>query len=206
MHNNGMAPEARALAARMIRVFEKSERVVTVSGSCAAMIREYYPTLFHDDPAMRERAEGFAARVFEFSEFLSTVLKVDLRPLGVRWPGRVTYHYPCHLRGLGMTPNSIERVLGQVGGLEVARLNNAEQCCGFGGTFSTGFPQISGAIVRDKVEDIRATGAGTVVSSEPGCTMNISGACRRAGCAVEFKSLAEIIAEGMGLMERGGGT
>lgn len=202
MHNNGMSGEARGLAARMIRVFGASERVVTVSGSCAAMIREYYPSLFEDNRALQAQAAALAAKTFEFAEFLVSVLKADLRSLGVRWPGRVTYHYSCHLRGLGLTDEA-ERLLRQTEGLEYVPLATQEQCCGFGGTFATKYPQISGSMVRDKVAEIRATGAGTVVSSEPGCTMNIAGACRRAGCAAEFKSLPEIIAEGLGLLDRG---
>ncbi len=203
MHNNGYAREARALAARMIRVFGASERVVTPSGSCAAMIRDYYPGLFPDDAAMREQAGALAARTFEFAEFLVKELRVDLRSLnpGPAWTGRATYHYSCHLRGLGVTDEA-EQLLRQVDGLEYAPIVNAEQCCGFGGTFATKYAQISAAMARDKVAGIRATGAGTVVSSEPGCTMNIAGACRREGCRVAFKSLPEIIAEGLGLLER----
>lgn len=199
MHNNGIAAEARALAARMIRVFEGSEHIVTPSGSCAAMIRDYYPGLFADDPAMRFRAESFVSRTFEFSEFLLKVLKADLRSLGARWEGQATYHYSCHLRGIGITDEAV-RLLRQIEGVEFVPLSMPEQCCGFGGTFASKYPQISGAMVRDKVAQIRATGAGTCISSEPGCTMNIAGACRRERCEVTFKSLPEIIAESLGLM------
>ena len=201
MYNNGFSDEARALAARMIGVFAHSEAVVTLSGSCAAMIRDYYPSLFTHDARMQREAKAFAAKTFEFSEFLVNVLKVDLRSLGVRWEGRATYHYSCHLRGLGVT-NEAERLLRQIEGVEYVPLTSQEQCCGFGGTFATKYPQISGAMVRDKVEEIRASRAPTVVSSEPGCTMNIAGACRRHNCCVAMKSLAEIIAEGLGLLDR----
>jgi L-lactate dehydrogenase complex protein LldE len=203
MFNNGFSGVARALAARMIRVFEPSEPVVTVSGSCAAMIREYYPGLFDDDPGMRTKAEALAARTFEFAEFLVKVLRVDLAAMRVRWPpnaGHVTYHYSCHLRGLGLTDEAV-RLLRQIEGLEFVPLEGAEQCCGFGGTFATKYPEISGAMVRDKVAAIRGSGAATVVSSEPGCTMNMSGACRREGCAAAFKSLPEVLAEALGLMD-----
>lgn len=200
MHNNGFASEARALAARMIRVFEASEYVVTPSGSCAAMIRDYYASLFAGDPQMTATAQAFAGKTFEFAEFLVKVLNVDLSAMGVRWDGRATYHYSCHLRGIGVT-NETPRLLNQIQGLQLTPLENAEQCCGFGGTFATKYDQISAAMARDKVACIRASGASTVVSSEPGCTMNIAGACRRAGHTVAFKSLAEIIAEGMGLLD-----
>lgn len=201
MYNNGFSDEARTLAARMIRVFAPSEAVVTASGSCAAMIREYYPSLFAHDPAMAREAHAFAHKTYEFSEFLVKVLKADLRPLGIRWNGRATYHYSCHLRGLGITDEAVQ-LLRQIEGVDYAPLENAEQCCGFGGTFATKYPEISGAMVKDKVSSIRATRASTIVSSEPGCTMNIAGACRRYGLGIAFKSLPEIIAEGLGLMER----
>jgi L-lactate dehydrogenase complex protein LldE len=200
MHNNGFAKEARALAARMIDVFAGSEHIVTPSGSCAAMIRDYYPGLFEGDPRRQDQARALALKTFEFAEFLVKVLKVDLRSLGVRWHGRATYHYSCHLRGLGLTDEA-ERLLRQIEGLELAHLQNPEQCCGFGGTFAAKYSDISGAMVRDKVADIKGTGAGTVVCSEAGCSMNIAGACRRLGCDAVFTSLPEIIAEGLGLLE-----
>ena len=154
---------------------------------------------------MREAARLMAAKTFEFAEFLTKVLRVDLHAAGVRWPGKATYHYSCHLRGIGMT-DEVPQLLRQIDGLEYAALSNPEQCCGFGGTFAMNYAQISGAMVRDKVADIRGTSAPIVVSSEPGCTMNIAGACRREGCAVMFKSLPEIIAEGMGLLPRESGA
>ncbi len=205
MHNNGYAPEARALAERMMRVFAASEHIVTPSGSCAAMVRDIYPHVFDDDPVLRRSAEALAGRTHEFAEFLIRVLKVDLRALGVRWKGTATYHYSCHLRGLGITDEAV-RLLRQIEGLDFVPLTNAEQCCGFGGTFASKYPDISGAMVRDKCAAIRESGAGTVVSSEPGCTMNIAGACRRAGQSVAFRSLPEMVAEGLGLLESAQGS
>ncbi|HLO40341.1 MAG TPA: (Fe-S)-binding protein [Phycisphaerales bacterium] len=203
MFNNGFHDDARVLARRMIGVFEHSERVVTVSGSCASMIREYYPGLFAGDEEMRGRAARLAGKTFEFGEFLVRELNVDLAALGARSRGRTTYHYSCHLRGLGVTDEAV-RLIGQIGGVEFAPLGGAEQCCGFGGTFATKYPAISGKMARDKAEAIRATCAARIVSSEPGCTMNLAGACRRYGIETEFTSLAELIAESLGLMEGGG--
>jgi L-lactate dehydrogenase complex protein LldE len=201
MYNNGHHADARALAARMVRVFAGSERVVTPSGSCAAMIREYYPGLFADDPRGLAAAKALATKTYEFSEFLIKVLNVDLERLGVRWEGLATYHYSCHLRGLHLTDET-PRLLAQIAALDYVPLDKAEQCCGFGGTFAAKYPQISGSMVRDKVACIKAAGVPTVISSEPGCTMNIAGACRRESIAASFKSLPEIIAEGLGLLPR----
>jgi L-lactate dehydrogenase complex protein LldE len=199
MFNNGFREDARALARRMVRVFRESEIVVTPSGSCAAMIRDYYPELLAQDGELAHDAREMAAKTFEFAEFLVKVLKADLRSLGVKWQGAATYHYSCHLRGLHITDEA-ERLLRQIEGLEFRPLEKAEQCCGFGGTFASKYPQISGAMVKDKVECIRATGAPTLVCSESGCGMNIEGACRREGVPVGLKSLPEIIAEGLGLL------
>ena len=199
-HHDG-AGGARELAKRMIEVFEPYKTVVTPSGSCAAMIRDYYAQeLFADDPAWRDRAEAFAKKTREFVEFLVHDLKVDLKQYDVRWPGQVTYHYSCHLRGIGVTDEAV-RVMRQIADLEHTPLPKAEQCCGFGGTFAMKYPQISGSMVRDKVQCIASTKASTVVSNDAGCTMNLAGTCRREKLDVNFKSLAEIIAEGMGLME-----
>jgi len=203
MFNNGEHDEARALAKRMIAVFEDSERVVTPSGSCAAMIREHYTELFHDDPDWHDRAKALAGKTYEFIEFLINELKVDLAEYNTHWPGKVTYHYSCHLRGIGVTDEAV-RVMKQIDGLEYVPARKADQCCGFGGTFAMKYPQISGTIVRDKVDCIQETGAPVCVSNDAGCTMNIAGACNRAQNDIQFKTLAEIIAEGMGLMEREG--
>ena len=201
MFNNGFHTDARALAERMIRVFEHSDYVVTPSGSCAAMIRDNYPELFHHDHAWELDAAKFAGKTYEFVEFLVKVLKVDLAKLNAQWDGRVTYHYSCHLRGLGIKDEAIQ-VMKQIKGVDFVPLEKAEQCCGFGGTFAVKFPEISGTMVRDKVECIAKAQAQTVISNDAGCTMNLSGSCRREGKAVAFKSLAEVIAESLGLMER----
>ena len=200
LFNNGFEDDARELAKRMASTFEHSECVVTPSGSCAAMIRDYYIDLLGSDPAYRDSVQGLVNKTYEFVEFLVKVLKVDLGQLQVRWPGKVTCHYSCHLRGIGVTDETT-LLLQQIEGIEYIPMDNVDQCCGFGGTFAMKYPQISGAMVRDKVECISATGADTVISNDAGCTMNISGACRRQGAAARFKSLAEVIAEGLGLIE-----
>ena len=199
MWNNGYHDEARALAEKMADVFEDYDVVVTPSGSCAAMIRDYYEEAWEHDPKTQARVKALADKTYEFIEFLVNVDKTDLQQFGVKWDGKVTYHYSCHLRGIGVTDEAV-RVMNMIDGLEYKPLEKADQCCGFGGTFAMKYPQISGAMVRDKVGCIKATGAETVVSNDSGCTMNISGSCRREQVPVNFKSLAEIIAEGMGLM------
>jgi len=203
MWNNGFTPEARVLARKMITVFEEAQYVVTPSGSCAAMVREHYEQAFEHDAVWRDRARRLAAKTYEFVEFLDRVLKVDLTELGVRWEGKAAYHYSCHLRALGIKADDPQRLMRQVEGLDVMPLDKQEQCCGFGGTFAMKYPDISGAMVNDKVSCIQAADCDAVISNDAGCTMNIAGACRRAGEAKRFITLAEVIAEGMGLMDKG---
>jgi len=204
MFNSGFSKDAADLARRMVDVFGHADYVITPSGSCCAMIHEYYPQLLRDDPAYGDRVQPFVDRTHEFIAFLVNVMKVDLRALGCRWEGAATYHYSCHLRGLGMGPTAVPRLLDQIAGLEYTALNKAEQCCGFGGTFAVKYPAISGSLVRDKVGCIAATDAPTVICNDGGCALNIQGSAHREQVDVKFKHLAEIIAEGLGLLPREG--
>lgn len=201
MFNNGLEEQARDLARRMIEVFSPYSHVVTPSGSCCAMVREYYPSLFAAGSAERTAADSLAGRTYEFAEYLTRVLRVDFDALRLRWTGRVTYHWSCHLRGLHMPPDTVEGIMRLIEGCEYAPLEKIEQCCGFGGTFAMKFADVSGAMVHDKVDCIGRTGAAWLVSNDAGCTMNIAGACRRRGVAVESISLAEILAEALDLMK-----
>ena len=201
MWNAGYRDKTKKLAKRMIEVFEQSECVVTPSGSCCAMVREYYPEIFKGDPKWEAPAGRLVAKTCEVVEFLVKVLKVDVKELGVKWSGKATYHYSCHLRGIGIT-DEVVTLLQQIEGLEYVQLEQMDQCCGFGGLFAVKYPPISGAMVREKVACIAATGAPTVIVNDAGCTMNIEGACRRQNVNVKFVSLAEVIAEGLGLMEK----
>jgi L-lactate dehydrogenase complex protein LldE len=201
MFNTGYHPEARDLAKRMIDVFDGEEYVVTPSGSCCAMVHDYYMELLKDEPDWHERARRFVGSCYEFIQFLVQVEQIDLRQLNCHWPARATYHYSCHLRGIGMTDEAVQ-LLRQIDGLEYLPLNKTEQCCGFGGTFAVKYPEISGAMLEDKIACITDTGADVVVCNDGGCSMNISGGCHRHGVNVRFKHLAEIIAEGLGLMPR----
>ena len=200
MFNSGYPDHARDLAKRMIEVFEDSEIVVTPSGSCCAMVHDYYMQLLGDDPAWADRARAFIDKTYEFVDFLLRVAKVDLAELGCKWPGKVTYHYSCHLRGIGMTDEAT-RLLDQIEGVEYTALRKRDQCCGFGGTFAVKYPEMSGALVKDKVACIAEADVPTVVCNDGGCAMNISGSCHREKVDVELKHIAELIAEGLGVLD-----
>ncbi len=194
--NNGYTDETRPLARRMIRIFKNSQYVVTPSGSCCAMIREHYPLLFKDTPEESE-ALAFVAKTYEFVEFLTKILKVDVSPLALPQPTPITYHFTCHSRGLGLSGGPTDpsiNLVKKLGNATFIPLEKAEQCCGFGGTFSVKYPDISGAIVRDKIDQGNATAATTMIVNDAGCAMNIGGACHRYQATFKPAHIAELLA------------
>jgi L-lactate dehydrogenase complex protein LldE len=188
--NSGYHTEARDLARHLIAAFDSGRTVVVPSGSCAAMVKLEYPELFHGDPHWGPRAKELAQRTHELSDFLVNVLKVE--DVGARFEGRVTYHVACHLRGLGLLTEP-ERLLRRVRGLELVPLERADECCGFGGSFSVRYPGISGAMVQDKAGFIEKAGVDAVVATDAGCLMNIAGCLRRRGSKVRTLHLAEVL-------------
>lgn len=189
-YNSGFSDLARRQAQHTIETFAGSDLVVAPSGSCAAMVKVEYRELFAGDPAWSERAADLAARTFEFADFLVNQLKVV--DVGARYEGTVTYHYACHLRGLGMT-DEVERLIAQVEGATLIPLPRHDQCCGFGGSFAVRYPHISTAMVDDKSRCIVETSARAIVSTDAGCLMNIGGRLRRLGQPVEVMHLAELL-------------
>lgn len=189
-YNSGFLAGARDLAKHTIEAFAEERPVVTPSGSCAAMIRIEFPHLFHDDAEWGPRAAALASRTFELSDFLVNQLHVT--SVGARFEGKVAYHYACHLRGLGLK-NEAETLIRNVTGVEYVPLVKQDQCCGFGGSFAVRYPQISGAMVADKVSCIEQTHADLLVSTDTGCLMNIGGALHRQQKAVRTLHLAELL-------------
>src|SRR5262249_21969843 len=149
-----------------------------------------YPELFHGDRVWQGRAQDLARRTHELSDFLVNVLGVE--DVGARFEGKVTYHMACHLRGLRVLTEP-ERLLRKVKGLEYVPLERADECCGFGGSFSVRYPAISGAMVQDKAAFIEQTGADAVVATDAGCLMNIAGCLHRRGSRVRALHLAEVL-------------
>jgi L-lactate dehydrogenase complex protein LldE len=196
--NNGFHPESAKLAKRFIEIFEPYEYIVSPSGSCCAMVREQYEYLLKDDAKWAPRMHKVTHRTFEFVEFLDKVLKVDLSSLKLPSQESITYHYTCHLRGIGVKDEGV-RLLQQMGNVDFRAMEKTDQCCGFGGTFAIKYPAISGAIVEDKVQCIADTKAKTLICNDAGCTMNISGMCHRQGIDVRTRHIVELMAEALGL-------
>lgn len=190
--NTGYREEARRVARHFLSVFRDAEYVVVPSGSCTSMITRHYEELFRKDPEALEQTRRLAPRVWEFSRFLLEVAGVE--DVGARLPAVVTYHDSCHaLRELGIGEGP-RRLLAKVRGLELREMPASQECCGFGGTFSVKFPEISASMVRTKVEAIHQTGAQYVVSVDASCLMQIQGALNRAGSPVRTLHLAEVLA------------
>jgi L-lactate dehydrogenase complex protein LldE len=191
--NTGYRADARRLARRFIEIFEDggADYVVSPSGSCTAMAHHFHE-LFADDELWRRRAEALAARTYEFGAFLVNVLKAE--DVGASFNGRVTWHDACHgLRDLGVREEP-RRLIRGVRGAEFVELPNADACCGFGGTFSVKYPEISVAILDHKIDAIEKAGVRAVVSGDASCLMQIGGRLTRNGSAVRAMHLAELLA------------
>ena len=189
-YNSGFSDLARAQAQHTIGAFAGERTVVVPSGSCAAMVKVEYPHLFEEGSEWHARAVELANRTFELSDFL--VNRLGITDVGAKFEGKVTYHYACHLRGLGLQTEA-EKLIRGVEGLTYVQAAHEDQCCGFGGSFSVRYPQISTAMVADKTRCILATGADAVVSTDAGCLMNIGGKLHREGREIRVMHLAELL-------------
>lgn len=176
-YTSGYPDEARAVARRQIDLFPEPWPVVVPSGSCAAMMRHHYPDLFADDPLLSRKAAELAERIFELTEFLVHVVGFAHSDAGA--PCTVALHTSCHARREMGSHETSAALLASLGRVTVAQQARAEECCGFGGTFSLRHPAISAAIVTDKVDSLKASGAERVVSADCGCLFNILGRAER---------------------------
>lgn len=190
--NSGFRKEALDVARQQLAVFPKDIPIVLPSGSCAGMMRKHYPELFEGD-ADEAKADALANRVFELTEFLVHVLKVDLKDEGE--PVKVTWHASCHSQremGIREEPKTLLRQLSNV---DLQELQREKECCGFGGTFSVREPEISAAMVEDKAMDIEQTGADVLLTADCGCMMNITGHLDKKRSTVKGKHIAEFLLE-----------
>jgi L-lactate dehydrogenase complex protein LldE len=191
-YNSGDSHNARVLARQTIIACEGYDYVVAPSGSCAGMLKAHYPELLADDPEWGRRAKAFAARVHELVSFLVDVRKVER--VTARLDATATYHDSCSgLRELGIRAQP-RKLLASVAGLTLNELDEANVCCGFGGTFATKFPDISNAMVGRKADKIAATGARCLLAGDLGCLLNMAGKLNRMGSSVEVRHVAEVLA------------
>ena len=190
--NSGYRREARIAAKRFIQIFETADTIVCPSGSCVTMVRHHYAELFNGDGSWLQRARQVADKTYELTEYLVDILGVD--DIGAQYDGKVTYHDSCHLLRSLRIREQPRRLLRKVAGAEFVELDDSDICCGFGGSFSVKYAEISAAMVEDKVNKIIASGADTVVGCDMGCLMNIQGMLSRRGSDIKVRHIAQILA------------
>ncbi|MCM3125588.1 MULTISPECIES: (Fe-S)-binding protein [Bacillaceae] len=189
-YNSGYVKEAKEAMKSMIDTFIDAEYVVSPSGSCITMFREY-PHVFKGDPVWEPKAKKLAAKSYELTQFIVNVLKIE--DVGASFQGKVTYHTSCHMTRLLGVKKAPMILLSNVKGLEFTELPGKEQCCGFGGTFSVKMAQISEQMVDEKVRHVEETGAEYLIGADAGCLMNIGGRIERQGKPIKVLHIAEIL-------------
>jgi len=208
-YNSGYFDEARLMAMHEMNAFmkfkatvgdrkeyefdPKHDYVVGPSGSCIAMIRNFYPQLLADDERFNQTVKSFGARTYEFTEFIDRVIGVN--KFHGKLNASISFHDSCHgLRELGVKDGP-RKIFKQIEGLKLVELPQNEVCCGFGGTFSVKFPEISVAMADEKLKNFSLTGCDTLVSADMSCLMHLQGRAKRHGTPVRFTHIAEIMAE-----------
>ena len=192
-YNSGDQESAKALALKLLREFKDCDYVVLPSGSCAGMIKVHYPTLFANEPIVLESIKRLSGCTYELTDFLVNVLKIEKIP--GHYSGTLTYHDSCSgLRELGVQAQP-RALLAKMPGVTLTEMQNATTCCGFGGTFSVKFGDISTRMADKKCANITQTGAGAVVAGDLGCLLNIEGRLRRNGdLRTKVLHVAEVLA------------
>jgi L-lactate dehydrogenase complex protein LldE len=195
MHfNTGYSDEAAALVRRFVRVFADEEIIVCPSGSCAGMVRDAYPRVAEQagDDALANEVAALGSRVFELSELL--VDKLEVEDVGAYYPHRVTYHPTCHSLRLLRVGDKPLQLLRAVRGIDLVELEESRECCGFGGTFAVKNPDVSTAMLADKIRHVLDTRAEVCAAADNSCLMHIGGGLARLRTGTRTVHLAEILA------------
>jgi L-lactate dehydrogenase complex protein LldE len=192
--NSGYHAEAIELAQRFLEVFRRSDYIVAPSGSCTSMVKIFYPEIIEED-SLRETLHHITSKIYEFSDFLVNV--VGISDVGARFPHRVTYHDACHLLRELRVRDAPRTLIREVRDIDFVEMENSETCCGFGGTFSVKFPEISTAMAEDKASAIAQSGAEYVVANDSSCLMQIAGYLSRKGIPAKPLHLADLLGENL---------
>ncbi len=202
MHvNTGYQRQAVPLIRQHVEVFEPYDLIVAPSGSCVGSVRHQHGQVARraGDEGLATAAETVAARTYELSELLVDVLGVD--DVGAVFPHRVTYHPTCHSLRLLRVGDKPLRLLRNVAGIDLVELPEADQCCGFGGTFALKNAETSAAMLADKMSNVLATGASVCTAGDASCLMHIGGGLSRLATSTRAVHLAEILASTDGTVE-----
>lgn len=190
--NSGDRHSSAELARQTIAALDGYAYVVAPSGSCIAMLH-HYPELFDAQDPWHARAQALKARAFEITQFLVDVIGLDA--LQSCFKGKVTYHDSCSgLRELGIKSQP-RALLARLEGVELQEMDEAETCCGFGGTFCVKYPDISNRMVSNKSQQVVATGADTLLGGDLGCLLNMAGKLKRDGQSVAIRHIVEVLAD-----------
>lgn len=189
-YNSGFRDRALPLVKRTIEIFERYDAVVAPSGSCTAMIRKEYPHVLEGSPEWGARAQALAAKTYELSEFL--VHQAGWEPRAAAHAPRVTYHDSCHMNRM-LHLRAEPRHLLQAAGCTLVEMVEPDRCCGFGGVFSIRMPEVSNAMTGEKLRRAAVTETDLLVTSDPGCLMQMRGLANGSGVRVEH--LATVLEE-----------
>jgi len=193
--NSGYWKESASLAEKFLTDFQPNMPIVSPSGSCSSFVIHHYHKLLTDKPELLERHAQIKNKIYELSDFLINVLKVE--NLGAKFPHKVTFHDSCSaLREYGIKDEP-RKLLNQVDGLELIEMEESDTCCGFGGTFAVKNKAISTAMVEKKVLNALETGVEYLVSTEASCLMNINGYCNKHKLPLKGVHLSDILASGL---------
>ncbi len=195
--NAGHRPEARQVAMQFLKAFKNAEVIVAPSGSCVAMIRREYPSLFADDPRWRSEAERIASITWEFTEFLVDGLGIDDLNLSLPDTQSFAFHDSCHglrMLNLGQAGRTL---LGNTANASIEPLPESDVCCGFGGLFAVKMAEISGAMLERKIQNIEACPAQTILCGDVSCLTHMNGGLSFQKSTRRVRHIAEVLAEGL---------
>jgi L-lactate dehydrogenase complex protein LldE len=191
--NAGFWEEAKTVASKFIKDFDTPDYIVAPSASCVGFVRNYYNQLF-ENSSQHNLVKNLTERIFEFTEFLTDVLKID--NYGAVLNAKACYHDSCAALRECKIKESPRRLLSKVRGLEIAEMEETEACCGFGGTFAVKFPSISAAMAEQKIGSALKTGASHLISTDLSCLMHLQGIIVKESISLTTMHIADVLASG----------
>ncbi len=191
--NAGFVDESRAVCSKFLKDFDGADYIVAPSASCVGFVRNYYGKIF-DNSAQHNQVKNLGKRMYEFSEFLTDVLKIE--NFGAELQGKATYHDSCAALREYKIKTGPRRLLSYVKGLELVEMNDVETCCGFGGTFAVKYEAISAGMADQKITNALETGAEYIISTDISCLMQMDGFIENKNLPLKTMHLADVLASG----------
>ncbi|HQY12407.1 MAG: (Fe-S)-binding protein [Ferruginibacter sp.] len=192
-YNAGFRNEARDVCSKFLKDFDGVDYIVGPSASCVGFVRNYYGKIF-DNSSQHNQVKDLGKRIYEFSEFLTDVLKIG--NYGAELNAKATYHDSCAALRECRIKEGPRKLLSQVKGLELVEMNDVETCCGFGGTFAVKFDAISAGMADQKVSNAMATGAEYIISTDLSCLMQLEGFIKGKNLPIKTMHIADVLASG----------